>query len=60
LTNSSIYSGVDSNTLVVTNATPSDTGNQYSSVVSSSTFVCSNVISSVAELTVNVTTVITN
>ena len=60
LTNSGNYSGVDTNTLVLTNVTPAENGNQYRVVVSSSTFVCIEPISNAAILTVNVPTVITN
>ena len=60
LTNSGIYSGVESNTLTLTQVTPNDNGNQYRVVVSSSNNVCVNIISNTAILNVNVNTVITN
>jgi len=60
LTNSGIYSGVTTNELMLTQVTPAENGNQYRVVISSSTYVCSNVTSNVAILTVNVPTVITN
>jgi len=60
LTNTGIYSGVDTNTLVLTEVTPANNGNQYRALVSSSTFVCTELVSNTANLTVNVATVITN
>ena len=60
LTNSGIYSGVDTNILSLTNVTPDENGLQYRVIISSSAFICSNDISNVAILTVNVPTVITN
>ena len=47
-------------TLNITNAAQSDNGNQYRLIVTNSLYVCSTIISEVAILTVNVTTVITN
>lgn len=60
LSDTGIHSGTMTATLNITNATPSDNGNEYRVIVSNSVFVCSNDISIVAILTVNVTTVITN
>lgn len=60
LTDSGIYSGTNSATLTVTNVAPSDNGNQYRVIVSSSTFVCATETSNTALLTVKATTVITN
>ena len=60
LTDSGIHSGTATDTLNITNAAQSDNGNQYRLIVTNSLYVCSTIISEVAILTVNVTTVITN
>ncbi|MEP3207750.1 MAG: FG-GAP-like repeat-containing protein [Maribacter sp.] len=60
LTDSGIHSGTATATLSITNASPSDDGNQYRVVVSNSTYVCTNEVSNVAILTMGVSTVITN
>ena len=60
LTNSGIHSGTNTNTLVITNATPADNGNQYRVQVYSDNYICGPTISDVVTLTVKVNTVITN
>jgi hypothetical protein len=60
LTDSGIHNGTDTATLSITNASPSDNGNQYRVVVSNTLFVCEMVTSNSAILTVNVASVITN
>ncbi|WP_425237928.1 hypothetical protein [Ulvibacterium sp.] len=60
LTNTGIYSGTSTDTLIVTNATPTDNGNQYRVQISNSVLPCSPLASAVAVLTVNASTIITN
>ncbi|MFK7813150.1 MAG: FG-GAP-like repeat-containing protein [Maribacter sp.] len=60
LTDSGIYSGTTTTTLNITNASPTDNGNQYRVLASNSLFICSADISEEAILTVNVSSVITN
>ncbi|WP_299535372.1 hypothetical protein [Ulvibacterium sp.] len=60
LTDTGIYSGTTTNTLTVTNAAPTDNGNQYRVQVSNSALPCSAVASTIAVLTVNVSEIITN
>ncbi len=60
LTDSGIHSGTTTSTLNITNATPSDNGNQYRVLVSNSLFICTTIISNTTILTVNVSSVITN
>ncbi|CAM4346780.1 lamin tail domain-containing protein [Zobellia nedashkovskayae] len=60
LTDTGIHLGTNTNTLTVTNVTPSDNGNQYRVVISSSTFICASETSNTAILTVAATSVITN
>ncbi|WP_373518219.1 LamG-like jellyroll fold domain-containing protein [Pricia sp.] len=60
LTDSGIYSGTNSNTLMITNATSSENGNQYRLVASNSGYVCTIETSNTAILTLKVNTVITN
>jgi len=60
LTDSGIHSGTTTATLNITNATPSDNGNQYRVLVINSLYSCSIATSNTAILTVNVSTVITN
>lgn len=60
ITDSATYSGSDTNNLVITNASPSDNGNDYRVIVANSAFSCSMLTSNTATLTVRVTTVITN
>ncbi|WP_298481384.1 FG-GAP-like repeat-containing protein [uncultured Maribacter sp.] len=60
LTDSGIYSGVNTNLLTITNPTSLDNGNQYRVLVSNDVLVCEEVISNTAILTLRVNTVITN
>jgi len=60
LTDIGIHSGTTTPTLNITNAAPSDNGNQYRLRVTNSLYICSDAISDTAVLTVNVTSVITN
>ena len=60
LTDAGIYSGTTTNTLTITNPTPSENSNQYRVVVSNSAYVCGDVTSNSATLTLQVNTVITN
>lgn len=60
LTDSGIHSGTSTSALNITNASPSDNGNQYQVIVSNSLYVCSTDISDLVILTVNVSSVITN
>ena len=60
LSNSGIYNGVTTNTLFLNNVTSNENGNQYRVLVSNSTFVCTSIISNTVNLTLKVTTVITN
>ncbi|WP_298488923.1 FG-GAP-like repeat-containing protein [uncultured Maribacter sp.] len=60
LPNSGIHSGVNTNTLSITNPTSSDNGNQYRVLVSNSMFVCTMDTSITAVLNLRVATVITN
>ncbi|WP_273567704.1 immunoglobulin domain-containing protein [Maribacter halichondriae] len=60
LTNSGIHSGTTTDTLVITNASPADNGNQYRVLISSDDYVCGSTISDTAILTIQVNTVITN
>jgi hypothetical protein len=60
LTDTGIYSGTSTDTLTVTNAAPTDNGNQYRVQVSNSALTCSPVTSAIAVLTVNASSIITN
>ena len=60
LTDSGIYSGADTDTLLLTNVTTAENGNQYRVIVSNSAYSCSTITSDTTILTVRVTTVITN
>ncbi len=60
LTDSGIYSGTTTDTLVITNAAPSNNGNQYRVLVNSDDYICGPTVSDTAILTVRVNTVITN
>jgi len=60
LSDSGMYSGTSTNTLVVSGATSSENGNLYRVILSNSTFVCTILTSSTAILTVQVNSVITN
>lgn len=57
LTNSGIHSGATTNTLSITNAQTSDSGNQYQVLVSHSAFACAQETSNTATLTVSEPTV---
>ena len=60
LTDSGIHSNSTTNTLVITNATPSDNMNQYRVLLYSDNYSCGPTISDIVTLTVRVNTVITN
>lgn len=60
LTDSGIHTGTTSSNLVVTQATPTDNGNQYRVLIYSESYNCDPVNSDTAILTVSVNTVITN
>ncbi|MBD1263203.1 VCBS repeat-containing protein [Maribacter polysiphoniae] len=60
LSDGGIYSGTATDSLIITNPTTSDTGNQYRVIVSNSAFVCSGDISATGVLTVAAKTIITN
>lgn len=60
LTDTGIYSGTSTDTLVITNAGAAENGNQYRVLLSNLNFICGPVISNSAILTVSVNSVITN
>ena len=60
LTDTGIYSGTSTNTLIITNATTAENGNQYRVVLSNLNYVCTPTNSNIVSLTINVNTVITN
>ncbi|WP_419211542.1 hypothetical protein ACNR9Q_12435 [Maribacter sp. X9] len=60
LADSGIYSNTSTNTLSLTNATPSDNGKQYRAILTNSTFLCGNTTSVSAQLNIQVNTVVTN
>ncbi|MDC0008332.1 hypothetical protein OAE12_01340, partial [bacterium] len=60
LTDSGIHGGTTTDTLLLTNASPANNGNQYRVLISSADYVCSPIISESATLTIQVNTVITN
>lgn len=60
VTDTGIYSGSTTNTLTITNPTPSENGEQYRVLVSNSAYICSLETSNTATLTISVSTVITN
>ncbi len=60
LTNSGIHSGTTTDTLIITNAAPTDDGNEYRALITSDDYNCGPTISDTAILTVQVNTVITN
>lgn len=60
LTNTGMYSGVDTNNLTITNPTPNEHQTQYRVIVSNTGYVCSLETSSPALLNIRVTSVITN
>ncbi len=59
LTDSTKYSGTETNVLIINNVDPSDDGNQYRVALSKDDYLCP-VFSEIAILTVRVNTVITN
>ncbi len=60
LTDIGVYGGTSTATLVITNSTPSENGNQYRVVLDNVAYVCASVISSTATLTFQMNTVISN
>jgi len=60
LTNTAPYSGVTTNTLLITNATLTENGTEYRLLVSNSSYICTTEISDEVTLTVRTGTVITN
>jgi len=60
LTDTGIHSGTTTDTLIITNATPADNGNQYRLQVSNSASLCAAITSNVAVLTVSVPSIISN
>jgi hypothetical protein len=60
LTDSGIYSGTNSNTLVITQPTANENNNQYRVVISNTAFACGLTISDTAVLTLRVNGVISN
>ncbi len=60
LTDTGIYTGTTTSTLVITNPTAANSGGQYRVLVSNSAFVCSVITSNQATLTIAVSNVITN
>lgn len=60
LTDSGFYSGTASQTLTITNPTPSENNTQFRVVLSNDAFVCGSTISNTATLTLQVNTVVTN
>lgn len=60
LSDTGTYSGSQTDTLMITNPSPSDNGNQYRVVVSNTANVCSEETSTAGTLIIQVTTVITN
>ena len=60
LTDTAPYSGTTTNTLMVSNASTAENGTQYRVIVSNTAFICTTETSSIATLTVAITTVITN
>ncbi len=60
LTDVGVYSGSNTATLTITNATVELNGNQYRILVSNTGYICDSVTSNTVTLTVNVSTVITN
>lgn len=59
LTDTGIHSGTSTNTLVITNASASDDGNQYRAILSYPMYICSTITSNSVTLTIRVNTVIT-
>lgn len=60
LSDTGIYGGTTTATLTITGPQTSDNGNQYRILVSNSAFVCGDLTSNTATLTVQVNTIITN
>ena len=60
LTDSGIYSGTNTDSLVLTNASGSENGNQYQVIAINASYSCGNETSNTVILTVNVGSVITN
>ena len=60
LSDTGIHSGTSTNTLVITNASASDDGNQYRVILSNTMYICSTITSNSVTLTIRVNTVITN
>ncbi len=60
LSDSSIYSGTSSATLMIINPTNQENNNQYRVVISKNDYICSNTISTLVTLTIRVNTIITN
>ena len=60
LTDTGVHSGTTTATLVITNSTPSENGNQYRVILDHVAYVCNSEISSTVTLTFQVNTVITN
>ncbi len=60
MTDTGIYSGTTTNTLVLTNVTTAENGTQYRAVLTNLSYVCGNSTTNTATVTVNVSTVITN
>jgi hypothetical protein len=60
MTDTGIYSGTTTNTLVLTNATTAEDGTQYRAVLTNLSYVCGNSTTNTVTVTVNVSTVISN
>ncbi len=60
LMDTGVHGGTTTATLVITNTTPSENGNQYRVLLDNVAYACASVISSTATLTFQVNTVITN
>ena len=60
LTDTGIHNGTSTNTLVITNASASDDGNQYRAILSNTMYICSTITSNSVTLSIRVNTVITN
>jgi len=60
LSDTGIHSGTSTNTLVITNASASDDGNQYRVILSNTMYICSTITSNSMTLSIRVNTVLTN
>ncbi|WP_343488484.1 FG-GAP-like repeat-containing protein [Allomuricauda sp. d1] len=60
LTDTGIYSGTTTDTLILTDVTAAENGNQYRVIASNTAFVCETATSNPATVSVQVNTVITN